>query len=95
MRKNNWKEKNKEEDKDKPNHKKENPLLERYPTIDIKEFIEKNSISVKDPSLEKLEEKKLVVRSYSGHDEKKLLVILKLRNGFDVDKKYVVEDHDL
>jgi hypothetical protein len=49
--------KNKEEDKDKPNHKKENPLLERYPTIDIKEFIEKNSISVKDPSLEKLEEK--------------------------------------
>jgi hypothetical protein len=49
--------KNKEEDKDKPNHKKENPLLERYPTIDIKEFIEKNSINVKDPSLEKLEEK--------------------------------------
>ncbi|HEX6671609.1 MAG TPA: metallophosphoesterase, partial [Nitrososphaeraceae archaeon] len=49
--------KNTEEDKDKPNHKKENPLLERYPTIDIKEFIEKNSINVKDPSLEKLEEK--------------------------------------
>ena len=49
--------KNKEEDKDKPNHKKENPLLERYPTIDIKDFIEKNSINVKDPSLEKLEEK--------------------------------------
>ena len=49
--------KNKEEVKDKPNHKKENPLLERYPTIDIKDFIEKNSISVKDPSLEKLEEK--------------------------------------
>jgi hypothetical protein len=49
--------KNKEEDKDKPNHKKENPLLERYPTIDIKDFIEKNSITVKDPSLEKLEEK--------------------------------------
>jgi len=49
--------KNKEEDKDKPNHKKENPLLERYPTIDIKNFIEKNSINVKDPSLEKLEEK--------------------------------------
>ena len=49
--------KNKEEVKDKPNHKKENPLLGRYPTIDIKDFIEKNSISVKDPSLEKLEEK--------------------------------------
>ena len=49
--------KNKEEDKDKPNHKKENPLLERYPTIDIKDFIEKNSINVKDPSLEKLEQK--------------------------------------
>jgi len=49
--------KNKEEDKDKPNHKKENPLLERYPTIDIKDFIEKNSINVKDPSLKKLEEK--------------------------------------
>lgn len=49
--------KNKEEDKDKPNHKKENPLLQRYPTIDIKDFIEKNSINVKDPSLEKLEEK--------------------------------------
>jgi len=49
--------KNKDEDKDKPNHKKENPLLERYPTIDIKDFIEKNSINVKDPSLEKLEEK--------------------------------------
>ena len=49
--------KNKEEDKDKPNHKKENPLLERYPTIDIKDFIEKNSINIKDPSLEKLEEK--------------------------------------
>ena len=49
--------KTKEEDKDKPNHKKENPLLERYPTIDIKDFIEKNSINVKDPSLEKLEEK--------------------------------------
>ena len=49
--------KNKEEDKDKPNHKKENPLLERYPTIDIKDFIEKNSINVRDPSLEKLEEK--------------------------------------
>jgi hypothetical protein len=47
----------KEEDKDKPNHKKENPLLERYSTIDIKEFIEKNSINVKDPSLEKLEKK--------------------------------------
>ena len=49
--------KNKEEDKDKPNHKKENPLLQRYPTIDIKDFIEKNSINVKDPSLEELEEK--------------------------------------
>ncbi|HYJ02822.1 MAG TPA: metallophosphoesterase [Nitrososphaeraceae archaeon] len=49
--------KNKEEDKDKPNHKKENPLLERYPTIDIKDFIEKNSINIKDPSLEKLEQK--------------------------------------
>ena len=49
--------KNKQEDKDKPNHKKENPLLQRYPTIDIKDFIEKNSINVKDPSLEKLEEK--------------------------------------
>ena len=49
--------KNKEKDKDKPNHKKENPLLQRYPTIDIKDFIEKNSINVKDPSLEKLEEK--------------------------------------
>jgi hypothetical protein len=49
--------KNKGEDKDKPNHKKENPLLERYPTIDIKDFIEKNSINVEDPSLEKLEEK--------------------------------------
>ena len=49
--------KNKEEDKNKPNHKKENPLLERYPTIDIKDFIEKNSINVKDPSLEKLEQK--------------------------------------
>ena len=49
--------KNKEQDKDKPNHKKENPLLQRYPTIDIKDFIEKNSINVKDPSLEQLEEK--------------------------------------
>lgn len=49
--------KNKDEDKDKSNHKKENPLLERYPTIDIKDFIEKNSINVKDPSLAKLEEK--------------------------------------
>jgi hypothetical protein len=51
--------KNKEEDKDKdkPNHTKENPLLQLYPTIDIKDFIEKNSINIKDPSLEKLEEK--------------------------------------
>ena len=51
--------KNKEEDKDKPNHKKENPLLGRYPTIDIKDFIEKNSINVKDPSLKNLKKKML------------------------------------
>ena len=53
--------KTKEKDKDKPNLKKENPLLELYPTIDIKDFIEKNSINVKDPSLEKLEEKNALV----------------------------------
>src|ERR671910_40143 len=37
-------------------HKKKNPLLKRYPTLDIKDFIEKNSINVKVPALEDLEE---------------------------------------
>jgi Calcineurin-like phosphoesterase len=37
-------------------HKKKNPLLKRYPIIDIKDFIEKNSINVKVPALEALEE---------------------------------------
>jgi predicted phosphodiesterase len=37
-------------------HKKKNPVLERYPLIGVKEFIEKNSINVKVPALEDLEE---------------------------------------
>lgn len=37
-------------------HKKKNPLLQRYPIIDIKDFIAKNSINVKVPALEDLEE---------------------------------------
>ena len=41
---------------DKSDHKKENPVLERYPIINIKDFMEKNSINVEDPDLEKLEE---------------------------------------
>ena len=43
---------------DKLDHKKkENPLLERYPIINITDFMEKNSINVEDPALEELEEK--------------------------------------
>jgi len=41
---------------DKSDHKKENPVLERYPIINIKDFMEKNSINVEDPALEELEE---------------------------------------
>ena len=41
---------------DKSDHKKENPLLERYPIINITDFMEKNSINVEDPALEELEE---------------------------------------
>ena len=42
---------------DELNHKKkENPLLERYPIINITDFMEKNSINVEDPALEELEE---------------------------------------
>jgi hypothetical protein len=37
-------------------HEKKNPVLKRYPIIDIKDFIEKNSINVKVPALEDLEE---------------------------------------
>jgi hypothetical protein len=37
-------------------HKKKNPLLKLYPIIDIKDFIAKNSINVKVPALEDLEE---------------------------------------
>ena len=39
---------------DKSDHKKENPVLERYPIINIKDFMEKNLINVEDPSLKKL-----------------------------------------
>ncbi|MGZ5471949.1 MAG: metallophosphoesterase, partial [Nitrososphaeraceae archaeon] len=41
---------------DKSDHIKENPLLERYPIINITDFMEKNSINVEDPALEELEE---------------------------------------
>ena len=41
---------------DKSDHKKENPLLERYPIINITDFLEKNLINVEDPALEELEE---------------------------------------
>jgi hypothetical protein len=37
-------------------HKKKNPLLKLYPVINIKDFIAKNSINVKVPALEDLEE---------------------------------------
>ena len=39
---------------DKSDHKKENPVHERYPIINIKDFMEKNLINVEDPSLKKL-----------------------------------------
>jgi Calcineurin-like phosphoesterase len=41
---------------DESDHEKKNPVLKRYPIIDIKDFIEKNSINVKVPALEDLEE---------------------------------------
>jgi hypothetical protein len=41
---------------DEYDHEKKNPVLKRYPIIDIKDFIEKNSINVKVPALEDLEE---------------------------------------
>ena len=41
---------------DESDHEKKNPVLKRYPIIDIKDFIEKNSINVKVPALEALEE---------------------------------------
>ena len=41
---------------DESDHEKENPVLKRYPIIDIKDFIDKNSINVKVPALEDLEE---------------------------------------
>ena len=41
---------------DESDHEKKNPVLKRYPIIDIKDFIEKNSINVKVPALEELEE---------------------------------------
>jgi hypothetical protein len=44
------------QDNEKLDHIKDNPVLTRYPLIDVKDFMEKNSIDVKVPALEDLEE---------------------------------------
>jgi hypothetical protein len=44
------------QDDTKLDHIKENPVLQRYPLIDVRDFMEKNSINVKVPALEALEE---------------------------------------
>ena len=44
------------QDDTKLDHITENPVLQRYPLIDVRDFMEKNSINVKVPALEDLEE---------------------------------------